>query len=95
MKVSQIAGGQSYEDKEMCVVRRVTTIFPGGGEGVVEYIEHTVGEQFYWPARRAKRMSLSEFAKWAARPAGTKKLLSEQKFTDWLRGPTDRLTRNG
>ena len=85
MKVSQIAGGQSYEDKEMCVVRRVTTIFPGGGEGIVEYIEQTASEEFYWPARRPKRMSLSEFAKWAARPAGTK-----GPFKNWAEGPTER-----
>ena len=98
MKTSQIAVGTSYEDKLMNTIRTVTGIFATEGGGrVVEYTEHPparLPRPLYWPLRRLPRMPLAEFALWAARPAGTKKHLSEKKFMDWARGPTDRLARS-
>lgn len=94
MKASQIAKGVSYEDKRMENIRTVKTIYSTSeGKGkVVEYVETSAkGDEkpLYWPLRsRTHRLPLREFAEWAARPAGTKKFLSEKKFMDWLRGPT-------
>lgn len=95
MKPSQIATGMSYEDKRMEIIRRVTAMIASGDGKVVEYIEDSASSKpLYLPLRKPQRLLLAKFAKWAARPAGTKKLLCEQKFTNWLRGPTDRLVRS-
>lgn len=96
VKVSQIAKDASYEDKGVVSIRTVIAIY-GSKEidrSTVVYIECPASKSLYRHLQPQKSMPLTEFAKWAARPAGTKKLLSEKKFMDWVRGPTDRLVKS-
>ena len=98
MKASQIAVSGSYEDKKMKIIRMVKAILSTSKGKVVEYIERSATDDpkpLYWPLRhQTGRLPLREFAKWAARPAGTKKFLSEKKLMDWLRGKTDLLAKS-
>ena len=91
MKVSQIAVGCSYEDKQAETIRKVSAVHSVGSNKVVEYTERSPFDQrpLYLPLRRATRdLPLSEFAEWAARPAGAK-----NPFKNWKGGPINQFAK--
>ena len=88
MKAAQIAVGSSYENKNGSTVRTVTAVYFRGIRGFIEYIEDPALRPLYRPLQRVKTIGRTEFTLWAARPARTKKILSDKKFVSLHRGRT-------
>lgn len=84
MKITQIAVGSSYEDKSGKTVRTVFSRYESNGVHMVEYTERPSGEAerpLYWRLRETHSLALAKFARWAARPADTKRALTPVEIT--------------